>query len=274
MVASNNLVTKYRHGYRNEMKLIFFLNLLLLSNFTFADLAVTPTRIEMGDSLKAASATVINQSTESVRFKVSWVHYTMKEDGSYVETETPRQDSAVVEKSIRYSPRQVVLGPGESQVVRLALQDFAVLKDGEYRSHLVFRAEPSKASGATSGSEGVSINLAVAKGVAIPIVLRKGQLKNETKIDFAKIVKSGEGNPVLQIRLSNTGTQSAFGDLEVHNSKGETPITLKGVAVFMEIPHRTLNISIPSGTSDAEVKTWKVDYISHGKVLTSSSVSL
>lgn len=211
-----------------------------------AELAVTPTRVDLNEKNKNASITLISQAKHPITYKIGWIHYTMKSDGSYTETTEPRSDSAVAESLIRYSPRQVRLEPGETQVVRLSLKRNVNILDGEYRSHMVFRADPTSFASGQADDGRVSINLMVAKGIAIPIVVRKGNLNSEAKIISAEILKTTNSS-VIKVEIQRSGNASTFGDVEVRQTvagKTKTIALLKGVAVFLEIVKRTVSVPL------------------------------
>jgi len=229
-------------------KRIFVILSFLYSRMSFADLAVTPTRIILDEKNRNAVVSLVNQSKESVVYRVSWIHYSMNTDGSYEETKEPRKDSSMAESSIRYSPRLVKLDPGETQVVRLSIKDMQALSEGEYRTHLLFRSDPTQTNEQSKNSDsGVSVNLAVAKGVAIPVLLRKGSSLNKAEIASAEIM-THENSKMVKIKIKREGLTSTYGDVEVLGLKSdgnsERIGLLKGVAIFLEIPYRTVNIPI------------------------------
>ena len=68
----------------------------------------------------------------------------MNENGIYKTIEGPAEKFGVnaIENYIRYSPRQVRLNPNEKQTIRLMMRRSNSMKEGEYRSHLMFSPIP------------------------------------------------------------------------------------------------------------------------------------
>ena len=104
-------------------------------------LLVTPTRIVFEQRDRSAQVTLVNQSDQTSNFRISFIRQNMTEDGEFLPV-PEGQDGMFSDSMIRYSPRQVSLPPGQSQVIRLALRRPADLADGEYRSHMLFQALP------------------------------------------------------------------------------------------------------------------------------------
>ncbi|MFZ4761976.1 MAG: molecular chaperone [Alphaproteobacteria bacterium] len=218
-----------------------------------AQLLVTPTRVVFEANSKAQTITLVNQAQTPMTYRINWYEVGMKKDGSYEELKNPRPDSLEAEKMLRYSPRQVALGAGETQVVRLSLRKEGNIPDGEYRTHMVFRADPTSLSNPNPNNNGISIDLAVAYGVSIPIVVRQGTLQAKAELEGAKIINNGKEKAV-HLSINRSGNQSLYGDLMVTANIGGKETTLgllRGVAVFLEVPTREVKIplNMPAGSS-------------------------
>jgi hypothetical protein len=230
---------------------------------SFADLIVTPTRVDFNEKTKTATISLVSQSKDPATYKIGWISFTMQNDGSYQETKEPRNDAKSVESLIRFSPRQVTLNPGETQVIRISASQLQNLSPGEYRSHLVFRADPTAFAKSEAGSDGIAINLSVAKGIAIPIVFRKGNLQTKITLTDPKIIKRPD-TTLVSVQINREGNASPFGDLEVRaiiNDKEETIGILRGVAVFLEIPYRKVEIPISNLEKLKTAKSVRVIYL-------------
>lgn len=245
------------------MRVLSFLLLLCsISPVAHSDLVVTPTRIDLNEKNRSASITLISQAKDTINYRIQWVEYAMQKDGSYKELTTPRADAKSLEAVLRYSPRQVTLAASETQVIRLSVTNPQSLKDGEYRTHLVFRADPTPFATSDGGKDGISVNLAVAKGIAIPVVFKKGTLSTKVSIDKAKVVHK-EKNIFVNFEIQRDGNASPFGDVEIRGLSGEKEESiglLKGVAVFLETPVRQLEVPITAGESLNKYKKIKIIY--------------
>ncbi|NQY75279.1 MAG: hypothetical protein HRT90_11070, partial [Candidatus Margulisbacteria bacterium] len=123
---------------------IIFWSFSIFANST-GGLVVTPTRIVFEDRDRIKEVYLINQDTQTMRYRINFINLSMQEDGSYQKVSkdgVEEQGIYPVGPHIRYSPRQVTLGPGEQQIVRLMARRYG-MKTGEYRSHLFVTPIPN-----------------------------------------------------------------------------------------------------------------------------------
>ncbi|MFC1673504.1 molecular chaperone [Pseudomonadota bacterium] len=182
------------------------------------DLIVTPTRIVFEDRMRSAQVTLSNRGSATATFRISLIDMQMDENGEMREAQPGDAGSAV--NLVRHSPRQINIAPGAHQVVRLALRKPASLAEGEYRSHMFFRAVPPETAGRSVTDETalekneLRIQLIPIYGVTIPVIVRHGALSVNAGIAKAvHLPASGELPRRLQIALTRGGDRSAFGDL-------------------------------------------------------------
>jgi P pilus assembly chaperone PapD len=149
---------------------------------SLGDLIVSPTRVVFEGRTRSAKVSLSNRGSESAVFRISFVEMMMTEGGQLVRVKDPTQAEMVASSMIRYAPRQIEIKPGDTQVIRLSVRRSSDLADGEYRSHLYFRAVPPESSGRSvtedTGGEsgGLQIELIPIFGVSIPIIVRSGEL--------------------------------------------------------------------------------------------------
>ena len=244
-----------RHGI-----VLFSLILLLLSfahnSFAASQLMVTPTRVVFDGKSRTAQVTVINAGDTAGTYRISVVNKRMTIDGQFEEVKTARPGELFADKMIRFSPRQVVLAPGKSQVVRLSLRKPSGLDAGEYRSHLLFNAIPQNAGAdikAITEKEKISIQLTAIVSIAIPVIVRHGQ--TDASVSFASIkyqpADKPESSPQLLMEMLRSGNQSVYGDLlsEFVADNGASSIVaqVNGVAVYT--PNKSRKISVPLKTA-------------------------
>lgn len=218
------------------------------------DLMITPTRIVLDGRERTAEVTLINQGTQPTTYRISFQRMRMTEEGKLEEIKDPAPAGMYADEIVRYSPRQVDLEPGESQVVRLLVRKPAGLPPGEYRSHLLFRAVPPEDAGADveqlEGDEGgISIRLIPVYGISIPVIIRHGELAaSATMSDLHLITDAGsEEPPMVRLSLSRTGDQSLYGDMLAEFKRdGETVEVgqVRGIAVYTSIDHRLVQFRL------------------------------
>jgi hypothetical protein len=224
------------------------------------NLMITPTRVVFEQRTRSAQVTLVNQGTETSDFRISFIRQNMTESGQFVPV---AEDEAGMfsDTMIRYSPRQVRLPPGQSQVIRLLLRKQRDLEDGEYRSHMLFQTLPSAATTSVENitdnipEEGITIELIPIVGVSIPIIVRHGDLENKVTLSDVKIKPATEsgGSPVIAVSINRTGNSSAYGDFRAIFTPlgGQAVIVAQAnkVAVYANVDKRrfVMPLTVPPG---------------------------
>lgn len=224
-------------------------------------LAVSPTRVVFEGRKRTAEILLINRGSETETYRITFKNMRMLEDGTYEDIAEPREGEEFAEDLIRYSPRQVVIGPGNSQTIRLMLRKPTDLASGEYRSHLHFRAIPQADAGMDIEEidlkeDEINIQITTVYGITIPVIVRHGELTGAVEISDLKFELPVDtvDLPSLSFRLNRTGNRSLYGDLTISyipDSSGEEYVVgkLNGVAVFTPNLTRSLfmYIRMPDG---------------------------
>ena len=141
-----------------------------------AELSLFPTRVVMERNQRAAQVELMNRGTAPETYRIALVNRRMTADGDIVVAETPQPDERFADELLRYSPRQVTIPPGQSQVVRILLRKPAELPEGEYRSHLQFdRVEDTSAATsvealASAPAQGIGVVIRTLVGASIPLL--------------------------------------------------------------------------------------------------------
>jgi P pilus assembly chaperone PapD len=238
----------------------FFLCLMFIATESMAgsQLMVAPTRLVFSDKERSSQVTIVNAGDEVATYRVSLVNKRMTLDGQVEDIKEARPGEQFADKMIRFSPRQVVLEPGQSQVVRLGLRKPANLKQGEYRSHMLFRAIPkntAKDIQASGKTEGIRIQLTAIIAISIPVIVRHGSTEATVTFTSASYQKRQPKKDFsyLVLDLLRTGNQSIYGDFlaEFIDSNGVKKVVAqaKGVAIYTPGKERRvyLPLKIPSG---------------------------
>lgn len=216
------------------------------------DLLITPTRIVLDNRTRSAEVTLNNRGPKEATFRISLVKMRMNNKGLYENVEekgAPNPDEKFADDLIRFSPRQVVLKPAESQTVKIMLKKDAA-GDGEYRTHMLMRAVPDTGEGqdieapAKLGENEIAVRLIPVYGISIPVIVRLGALEATGGIENVHV----SGN-AMTLTLTRRGTRSLFGDLTVTQGANEVVGILRGVAVFTPNTRRevTLPLTAPKG---------------------------
>ena len=232
--------------------LFFFLFFIANECFAQSQLLIAPTRVVFSDKIRSSQVTIVNAGDETGTFRISLVNKRMTVDGNFEDVKEAKSGEQFADKMIRFSPRQVVLEPGKSQVVRLGLRKPANLDQGEYRSHMLFKAIPKDVSRdiqPSKRSEKIKIQLSAIIAISIPVIVRHG--KTEASVSFVsasyheRLPK--EDYPHLMLDLQRTGDQSVYGDFlaEFIDSSGAKKVVaqVKGVAIYT--PGKERRVRLP-----------------------------
>jgi P pilus assembly chaperone PapD len=221
------------------------------------DLLVAPTRVVLEGRTRAAEVTLVNIGREPATYRISLLHLRMLESGEMKEIEAPEVGAPWSDALVRYAPRQVTLAPNVSQVVRIQLRLPASLPDGEYRSHLLFRAVPQENAmpersiekPAGDETKGFSVRLTPIYGVSIPLVVRHGQTAATAALHNLTFQPArGEEPAGVACELARAGNQSLYGNATVTfvPPSGASRVVgmMNGVAVYTPLAQRALRIPL------------------------------
>lgn len=261
-IPSNLSMHESRHLQTRALCFLLFIATLLVSYSSTAALLITPSRVVFEDRTRSEQVTLTNKGDETATYRISFVRKNMTEDGKFVTIAMDEndKDGMYSDTMVRYSPRQIVLAPGQSQVVRLLLRKPRGLADGEYRSHLLMQALPkvtsTDVSKAVEGdADGIKIEITTVVGISIPVIVRKGSLNADLNITNLRYVKATDSKekPYLAFDMNRTGNQSVYGDFHVtytdDKSNENVVAIVKGIAVYTPNTLRQykLQVSAPDG---------------------------
>lgn len=220
-------------------------------------LLVAPSRITVGPRERTAAVTLVNRSDASVTYRITLVNKLMTEEGMLLNVPGGSEGQFFADHLVRFSPRQVTLGPNEAQKVRLMLRRPADLAPGEYRSHLQFTpvpeagASPIDPDSEKPGEQETQIAVVARASLSIPVIVRHGSTTAAIEVsDFALLSPEGEGEGArARFLLNRQGNQSTYGDIWVErlspkNGQGELIGILRGVAVYTPNPVRLVEIAL------------------------------
>ena len=237
-------------------------------------LTITPTRVIFEGRARSEVIHLYNRAATPATYRIEMVEMEMAENGKMSLIEEAKPDGKILASDlIRYSPRQVVVGPNESQTIRLLVRKPKDLPEGEYRSHLMMYSVPEESGGSLTldserelGEGEVAINLDLIFKISIPIVVRHGDLNADFAISAmnyqpptTSVTATEENNnqsapptndqPRLELTIERQGERSYYGDIEVNfqpdNSNQSYIIGLqKDFVVYVPNNSRTTQIPL------------------------------
>jgi len=211
---------------------------------------VAPTRLVLDARTRTQEVNLRNSGDGAGTFRIQLVGMEMDQDGGCREVPLPPLPGGLAHRSlVQFSPPQVTLKPGESQVVRLRVNRPKDLPDGEYRIHLRVQEvpPPPPPDAPAEEAKGISIRIMTQFGVAIPLIIRQGETR-------AKVALEGLARPApdrLTFTIKRTGNQSVYGDFKVrfHPASGP-PVTVgeaNGVSVWTPNELRRMDLPLAAG---------------------------
>ena len=231
----------------------FFLLLAFLSPAE-ARVDILPKKIVLDDKVRSTDITLMNLGDKTGTIRLSIISYRQDESGTYQLLDAPLNPAFDPEKNVRFSPRQFTLPPGGRQKIRLSVQRPADLPDGEYRFHVKAisydTANPLGNSSSAERGSNLAIDMNIA--VAIPVIVRKGDLTSTARIENIGLLGPSEnqyGSPALTFDIARTGTAGTLGTIHAFWEPAGSSESLKiagvgNVNVFGEIPKRTMVIPL------------------------------
>lgn len=237
----------------NKKRVIFIFFLLSIPLLALAqgDLLITPHRVVLEGNKQIEEIMVANIGRDSAFYSISLIEYRMDDDGGLHEITEPAAGEKFASPMLRYFPRSIELAPNESQVVRLQVRRTPNAEEGEYRSHLYFRAlpkqEPLGEGASTKDSTSIGIQLVPIYGISIPAIVRIGNLSASCSISNITLDQAEGKAPTLKLVLNRQGNKSVYGDITVdYVAPGKEKINvgiIRGIAVYT--PNTIRRVSIP-----------------------------
>jgi hypothetical protein len=230
----------------------------------WSDMLISPTRASVDSDNRSATLVLRNTSDGSRTYRLAWEDKRVNAQGGY-EMVGEGEDWPSAASMVRFSPRQITVGPGENQMVRLNFRPPSSLAAGEYRSHLKLQvvAESSEPTSVIEMDdperENVGFKLFMQMSFSIPVIARYKVAPPEVTIADVKVVPaSKERNMALAITLDREGASSSYGDMVVEMQKdANSPVEVigrrKDVYVFHETKRKVVDVplrdkAIPAGS--------------------------
>jgi hypothetical protein len=215
------------------------------------DLLIYPKRLVFEGRNNIEKLMLSNTGKDTAVYNISFLEYKMNETGDLKIISKAEAGVNSASSNVRFFPRKVILGPYESQKVKVQIRNTRSLKDGEYRSHLYFRSEENEeALGKTSTAKDsiMSAQLTAVFGISIPCILRKGINTTEVSISDLEFIQLPNQENILKFNLKRTGNMSAYGDFTINyiapNNKIYEVSKMQGVGVYTSGNLRIIQIKL------------------------------
>jgi hypothetical protein len=262
---------------RRELQFVFS-NLtisLILMLFTTnllaqGDLLIFPKRVVFEGNKKYQEVDLANTGKDTARYIISFVQIRMKDDGGFENITKPDPGQQFADSYLRIFPRNVILGPGEAQLLKIQLTKTNLLTPGEYRSHIYFRSEHEKKpltlgeKKPAKDSIAISVSLVPIYGMTIPVIIRVGESTTQMNLSDISFVMANDTIPTVKMTINRTGNMSVYGDIKVEYispSGGTTQVgNVRGVAVYTPNLLRRTAVKL-NNMPDVDYRTGKLHVI-------------
>jgi fimbrial chaperone protein len=205
----------------------------LVANQVNAQLLIYPVRVAFDNTERSAQVNLTNTSDKTRTYRLEWrENRALPERGYATLSEEEAKSFPIASSMIRFSPRQVTLKPGERQLIKLNLRRPRGLAEGEYRSHLLFKAIAGNDKDTGAAATGTKINIQLS--FSIPVTIQQGVYDTQVMFKKANIVyKPSDGSRSVSLDLARKGLHSASGDISAYwTPNGGKEILLAKIADY------------------------------------------
>ena len=195
-----------------------------------ANISVFPYSIDFdaASSKRVQSVRIINTSSETQTYRVSFVNFIQDENGAL--KETTDKNGFYADKYLSWSPRQFTLKPNEVQTINIARKSLAQAPDGEFVSHLkiseVMLGAPKPKAKPGAKSNTLSMQLKALFAITLPVTITKGDnLYSKTELSSYKLLPDGK----LELVFKRLGNKSSRFNIAVADGKDKDIGRMNGV---------------------------------------------
>lgn len=244
MLKSKNL--NARSFRRLQWKLLITAALLFLPlQELIANVLVSPTIVFITDKNPTGRITLLNRGNSIQEVSV-YFSFGLPVSDSLGNISVTFQDSAVTDPRsclewVRAFPKKVVVGPDESQTVRLMMRAPDNLPDGEYWARIMVRSQKAAVEIPVAGEDvGIKTEVNMITEMALMLKYRTGDLVSDMELQNVSAVLKGSTVEVM-IDLENRGNVSYMGMLETRlldSDNKEISSNLRKLAVYRHLKRR------------------------------------
>ena len=248
---------------------IIIASILLFEIHAFANLSLTPLRVDLNNSNKIQSVLLMNETNEVVTYRLGFRYQSMNSTG-VLQPITPEDEKLMkpIEQMVMFSPKQVTLQPKQTQTVKFTFRNVATATLDEYNAYIVFQEldnSPKIPQLADQPAEGdVAIKVKPLFKIAIPIFVSNANNSTQNTADIANLKIDKELN-VVMFDINNTGKYSLTGRVVAKFFKGKKLLgEFEQAGISMPNPLKTRKVLLQYDElkfQDSEATTVEVLYL-------------
>ncbi len=233
---------------RSWIFFIFFGVLVVLPAMQAWATFISPKRVMIEDKERAAKLTIQNGTDQTLAYRFEWEQRAQNPNGPEVVLLKEGEVSPGYKPLgdiIQFSPRQVILKPGEHQKIRFLVKRPADLAEGEYHSHFLIKTERVDEDQIVQEANGntVSGTLMVRANVSIPVFVRQGATSVGVNLKSASLTQITKG-AAIRVAIGNESTRSLYIKPELVCNDAQTA-TLQTIKLYAEAKSLEDSILIP-----------------------------
>ena len=190
-----------------------------------AGIAITPKFIFTNQSKSSAVINVSNNGEAEEEVWVDFVFgYVISDDSGRIKVyiDSSNTDELSITPFLQAYPKRFILGPGESQTIRISVKSPTEKLDGEYWSRILVNSKPRKVITAVNDTLRVRSGLSFITQQSIPFHYRKGNVSTGVSIsDLVGNVK--DSLLIISMKLTRVGNAAFWGtrNVKVFNENGK-----------------------------------------------------
>lgn len=199
----------------------------LISFSARAYVQVNPVRFHVKET-KFSHFTVRNTQSKSVKVEIESRYFKMTPDGKMAEEKGTPSDEL---KKVLFTPKNIVLGPGEKQVIRFFVKD--ELKGAELRTYayILTEIQDDSKDGGSSPSPAQVLTLTPKVAIAVPVIYRLKTDKNNIEFGPEDLRQVTDGC-LISTEWKNK-THSSYVNLEALDKNDKNIFVVNGVSNFL-----------------------------------------
>lgn len=221
--------------------------LIATSSQSFATF-ISPKMIMIEANENTGTMFIVNKSTETMAYSFEWqIRAQMPNDEVLLlesEADAPEGYRAV-DPYLQFSPRRVVLKPGEGQRLRFLVRRTRDMEQGEYHSHLLVKADPLIDQGQNPNS---AYAVRFKTYSAIPVFLRHGKTEIDFDILEHEFTKNEDGHNFLRLDITNRSTRTVTLNREIECTKADGNVenyTIPSLRIYTEAKRTNSPMRLP-----------------------------
>ncbi len=214
---------------------------------------ISPMRVVIDANKTTAEVVILNREDVPMVYTFGWQRRAMDINGKIVELgeDGEMEGYRPADPYLIYSPRKAIVGPGETQRIRILARRTKDMVDGEYRSHILISPKTTKKPKQTVVKH-TGGSIPVSARVGIPVFLRKGKTTASVEPKRIEIGKR-DGLDVLFFDLTNNSTRTLYPKTDLYCTRPgeEKPelIELSALRLFYEAVNISYTLPIPEGAN-------------------------